>query len=144
MHLVATVVQGFTEWTYPPHLSIDLDFNEWNETCDANQPFTTETTILIIHHNNKSTEGATTCPAMILMWWSAAAIIISIFLIEYDRFLAIRYPLLYPEMVTDERSILASLACQIGCLCCVMVLRHFAPMAFVCEFMYGDIVEQVI
>ena len=84
------------------------------------------------------------CPEMIPMWWSAAATILATFLIEYDRFLAIRYPLLYPEMVSDERSVFACIASQIGCLSLVLSVRHISPEAFVCEQMVGDVVFQVI
>ena len=97
-----------------------------------------------ITNNRNALMETNMCPEMIPMWWSAAATILATFLIEYDRFLAIRYPLLYPEMVSDERSVFACIASQIGCLSLVLSVRHISPEAFVCEQMVGDVVFQVI
>ena len=42
---------------------------------------------------------------MYLKWWSATGLTASVFLIELDRFLAIRFPLKYPFFITCERSL---------------------------------------
>ena len=91
-----------------------------------------------LSNNSNALIETSMCPEMIPMWWSAAATILATFLIEYDRFLAIRYPLLYSEMVSDERSVFACIASQIGCLSLVLSVRHISPEAFVCEQMVGD------
>ena len=44
-------------------------------------------------------------PQMYLKWWSATGLTASVFLIELDRFLAIRFPLKYPFFITCERSL---------------------------------------
>ena len=96
-----------------------------------------------ITNNRNALMETNMCPEMIPMWWGAAGTILATFLIEYDRFLAIRYPLLYPEMVSDERSIFACIASQIACLCFVLTIRHMSPESFLCEKVVGDLLIQV-
>ena len=50
------------------------------------------------------------------IWWSATEITASIFLIELDRFLAIKYPFNYSSYVTVKRSLGACVVTQIGSL----------------------------
>ena len=118
----------------PLELEDDLDqetilnpFSSSSFSSSAAAAITTATSLFIREEMS--------CHEMIPLWWAAAGTIIAIFLIEYDRFLAIRYPLLYPEMVSDERSVFACVASQIGCLCLILSVRHISPESFVCEEM---------
>ena len=104
---------------------------------------TTAASSLFGNNPNGPVVAFNNCHEMIPMWWGAAGTILATFLIEYDRFLAIRYPLLYPEMVSDERSIFACIASQIGCLCFVLTIRHMSPESFLCEKVVGDLLIQV-
>ena len=147
-----------SHWLYPTFDQIftHIDTNHWNRTCESSfnsevglaedvrlhsLPSAASTTTATSFFINNPTERE--CHEMIPMWWSAAGTILATFLIEYDRFLAIRYPLLYPEMISDERSVFACVAAQIGCLCLVLSVRHISPDSFVCEEMVGDVVLQV-
>ena len=58
-------------------------------------------------------------PQMYLKWWSATGLTASVFLIELDRFLAIRFPLKYPFFITCERSLGT---------CAVTVLNYISIM----------------
>lgn len=67
------------------------------------------------------------CPQMYLIWWSATGLSTSIFLIELDRFLAIRFPFKYPLLITKERSLGTCAVTQIGCLAITLAVRIISP-----------------
>ena len=129
-----------------------IDIQYWNKICGNSGYDIKKATVYssnhpsyIINQTYYSTAiiPTTTCYEVVPFWWSSAGTMISILLIECDRFLAIRYPLLYPEMMSDERSIFACIISQLGCLCLVLLVRHINPTAFDCEQMVGDVIIQV-
>ena len=172
LNLVVILIYACNEWhnkTKPQNVPKNLhhSLQLWNQTCSLSEAsknqldkirlnaFSLASTEFSVSSSiTTGTRWYTTyddhdifsdgsCPEMIPMWWSAAGTILATFLIEYDRFLAIKYPLLYPEMVSDERSVFACIACQIGCLCLILAVRHISPESFLCEQMVGDVVMQV-
>ena len=78
----------------------------------------------------------------IVLRWSSTGIIASVFLIELDRFLAIRYPLKYPVFMTDERSIVACIGTQFGSLILCIIVRLASEETFSCTpICDGDLVS---
>ena len=57
---------------------------------------------MVINFSLKSNEF---CPQVYLKWWSATGLTASVFIIEFDRFLAIRFPLKYPLIINCERAL---------------------------------------
>ena len=55
-------------------------------------------------------------PENILIFWSAISLPASVLLIEVDRFLAIRFPLKYSQLITIPRSLGFCLVTQVGSL----------------------------
>ena len=72
------------------------------------------------------------CPQMYLKWWSATGLTAAVFLIELDRFLAIRFPLKYPLFITCERSLGACAVAQLSSLAVTLAVRIASPDAFAC------------
>lgn len=73
------------------------------------------------------------CPQIYLLWWSATGLTASIFLIELDRFLAIRYPFKYSLWITKERSMGTCALTQLGSLAVTLAVRISSPNYFACE-----------